>query len=853
MERYNFKATELKWQNYWQENKCFQVSEINHKKCYILEMFPYPSGKIHMGHVSNYMLGDVKARFKRSQGYSVLHPMGWDAFGLPAENAALDHNVHPEEWTRKNIAVMKAQFQALGFSYDWTREFATCDPEYYGQEQKMFLQFLRLGLVYRRESWVNWDPVEHTVLANEQVVDGRGWRSGALIERKHLNQWFMKITDFADELIDALDDLKQWPERVRVMQSNWIRRSEGAHIDFKIKDTNYYLTVFSTRPETLFGAAFCGISSTHPLVTTYLKDHFSPQRYEEMQEFIAQCHQQGTSEEAIEKAEKLGFDTGLRVIHPFDATKTLPIYIANFVSSDYGTGAVFGCPAHDQRDLDFALKYKLPVQVVIQPEGQDLPTITEMASTEPGIMVHSDFLNGLSTAQAFTETLKYLEKTNQGKSITLYRLRDWGVSRQRYWGCPIPVIHCSSCGIVPVPEKDLPVVLPKDVHFQGSGNPLEKHPTWKHVACPNCQQPACRETDTLDTFFESSWYFTRFCSPQSFDPCDKEAAQYWLPVDYYIGGIEHAVLHLLYARFFTRLMKKLGYLSISEPFTSLLTQGMVCHKTYKDTQGQWLYPTEVEKQTDGTYRHYQTKEIIQVGRSEKMSKSKKNLIDPQMIMEEYGTDTIRLFIVSDTPPERDLEWNETGIEGAWRYINRLYQFFQSVLPVIQHSTIPKDFSIEDMALRKQIHHTIFHVSQDIENYAYNKAIARLRTLTNTLESCLDKVEPWVLKEAVEAVIQLFNPFIPHFCEEMWQRCGYTESLTTVTWPEADPDLLVQDSVTITIQINGKMRGTLKIAPGSDQDSVQKKVLNMSNFQYLSKETTVRKIIFIPDRIINFVL
>lgn len=857
-QRYNFTATETKWQKYWEENHSFQIKNTTEKKCYVLEMFPYPSGKIHMGHVCNYTLGDIMARFKRAQGYSVLHPMGWDAFGLPAENAALAHRTHPEKWTRENISTMKKQLQSLGFSYDWTREFATCDPDYYGQEQKMFIKFLQEGLIYRKESWVNWDPVEQTVLANEQVIDGRGWRSGELVEKKLLNQWFMKITDFADVLLKDLEELKQWPERVRLMQSNWIGESEGAHITFEVVQTKQQtIQVFSTRPETLFGASFCAISPHHPFVA-YILDNSKEEKKQRILDFLTKCHQQGTSEEAIEKAEKLGIDTEFQVLHPFDSAKIMPLFIANFVKADYGTGAIFGCPAHDQRDLDFALKYQLPVLPVIIPEeGSVLPIIQDKVWVESGIMAHSDFLNGLSIQEGYEKAINILEEMGKGKRVTLYRLRDWGISRQRYWGCPIPVIHCSECGVVPVLEKDLPVLLPQDVEFGEGGNPLEKHPTWKHTYCPQCKKSACRETDTLDTFFESSWYFARFCSPHSSEPCDKTEADHWLPVDYYIGGIEHAVLHLLYARFFTRLMKKQGYFSVEEPFRSLLTQGMVCHETYKNQKGEWLYPEEVEKLPNGTYIHHQTKELVQVGRSEKMSKSKKNLIDPSAIIEEYGADTVRLFIVSDNPPERDLEWSETGIEGCWRYLNRLYHFIDTKISLLSPESLSssEDLSEQALRLRKQIHQTIFHVTNDLEKYSYNKAIARLRALTNTLEifPLENSQDKKVLKEALETVIKLFNPIIPHFAEEMWQKLGNTENLTNTPWPKADPILLIQEHITITIQVNGKMRGSLEIESGCNQETVYQKALNIPTVQRFLEEKEIKKIIFVPDRILNLVL
>ncbi|MEP2815745.1 MAG: leucine--tRNA ligase, partial [Alphaproteobacteria bacterium] len=669
MARYNVKENEQKWQAAWDDKGCFQVREDNDRpKYYVLEMFPYPSGRIHMGHVRNYTLGDVVARYKKARGFNVLHPMGWDAFGLPAENAAIENKVPPAQWTRENIATMRRQLKTMGLSYDWDRELATCEPGYYRHEQKMFLDFLANGLVYRKESWVNWDPVENTVLANEQVIDGRGWRSGALVEKRQLSQWFLKITDYAEELLKGIETLDRWPDRVRLMQENWIGRSEGAHVRFQFDGRDGQLDIYTTRPDTLFGASFCAVAANHPLAQELARGN------PDLADFVAECNRLGTSEAAIETAEKMGFDTGVKVLHPFIDGHTLPVYVANFVLMDYGTGAIFGCPAHDQRDLDFARKYGLPVLPVVAPKGTDATAVTvgDEAFTDDGLLINSDFLDGLAVPDAKSKIIDRLEDMGIGTRAVNYRLRDWGVSRQRYWGCPIPIIHCGDCGIVPVPETDLPVELPADVDFSETGNPLARHPSWKHVACPTCGKPAERETDTFDTFFESSWYFARFCNPASDAPLDRAAVDYWLPVDQYIGGIEHAVLHLLYSRFFTRALKKCGYLSVEEPFAGLLTQGMVCHQTFKDAAGKWLLPSQVVFDGDAA-KHAETGQPVTLGRSEKMSKSKKNVVDPEAIIGAYGADTARLFMLSDSPPDRDLEWTDAGVDGAWRYLNRLWR------------------------------------------------------------------------------------------------------------------------------------------------------------------------------------
>ena len=854
-ERYNVRETEAKWQSVWEERQSFAASETDPRpKYYVLEMFPYPSGRIHMGHVRNYTLGDLVARYKRARGFNVLHPMGWDAFGLPAENAAIQNNVHPAKWTRENIASMREQLKSMGLSYDWKREVATCEPEYYRHEQKMFLDFLANDLVYRKESWVNWDPVEHTVLANEQVIDGCGWRSGAPVEKRLLNQWFLKITDFAEDLLKGLEQLERWPDRVRLMQENWIGRSEGLRLSFALADRADALEVYTTRPDTLHGAAFVAIAANHPLAAELAQGNPA------LGEFIAECNRIGTSEAAIETAEKKGFATGLTALNPVVDGQRLPVYVANFVLMDYGTGAIFGCPAHDQRDLDFARKYDLPVTVVVAPKDIDPASIvigTE-AYAEDGVLVNSGDLNGLTVAEAKARVIDVLEARGIGQRAVNYRLRDWGVSRQRYWGCPIPIIHCDTCGVVPVPEADLPVRLPEDVSFDKPGNPLAHHPTWKDVACPCCGKPARRETDTFDTFFESSWYFARYCSPhETSRGFTAEAANHWLPVDQYIGGIEHAVLHLLYSRFFTRALKHCGYLDVEEPFAGLLTQGMICHETYKDADGKWLFPTDVERNADGALVEIATGRPVTLGRSEKMSKSKKNVVDPAGIIGTYGADTARLFMLSDSPPERDLDWTEAGIDGAFRYVNRLWRMVvvpQAELPPLG-TPQPDSMAESVIKARRQIHKTIVVVGEDLERFHFNKAVARLRELSNTLSEIPAAAEGagWVLREGLETLVTLIGPMLPHLAEELWSELDHDTLLVDVPWPEADPALLVEDSVTIAVQINGKLRATIDLPKDIDAATAEKLALAAPAVAAALDGKTPRKIIVVPNRIVNVVV
>ncbi len=858
--RYNFRETEAKWREAWETRGTFKVAADtgsypkDQPKYYVLEMFPYPSGRIHMGHVRNYTMGDVVARYKRAQGFNVLHPMGWDAFGLPAENAAIERNVHPAEWTYSNIATMRGQLKLMGLSIDWDREIATCHPEYYRHQQRMFTEFLEAGLVYRRESWVNWDPVDNTVLANEQVIDGRGWRSGALVERRQLNQWFFKITNFAEDLLEGLKSLERWPAKVRLMQENWIGRSEGATIDFETVGRPDPLTVFTTRPDTLFGASFVAIAPDHPLSVELAQNDAG------LVGFIEECRRMGTTEEAIEKAEKHGYRTTLEVRHPFMPGKTLPVYVANFVLMGYGTGAIFGCPAHDQRDLDFARKYKLPVVPVVIPPGEDPATfaIGDEAYTGDGVLANSDFLNGLSVPEAKKAAISRLEQLGRGTGTVTYRLRDWGISRQRYWGCPIPIIHCPSCGIVPVPAADLPVRLPEDVNFSEPGNPLDRHPTWKHVDCPKCHGKAVRDTDTMDTFVDSSWYYARFCSPRADEPVDKAAVEYWLPVDQYIGGVEHAILHLLYARFFARAMNLTGRLPVKEPFAGLFTQGMVCHETYKDPAGKWLFPEDVEKRPDGSAAMVKGGGAVTVGRSEAMSKSKKNVVDPETIIRDYGADTARWFMLSDSPPERDIEWTTGGVDGAFRHVNRLWRTVaeaRDILPA-PGSAMPATFSDAALALRRATHKTIAGVTDDIDRFHFNRAVARLYEFTNAI---LDADEEggqdmlWARREALEALVRLTGPMMPHVAEELWQMLGHDRLLAETPWPVAEAALTRDDSVKVAVQVNGKMRGTVELPRDAVQADAEAMALSLPTVAAAMAGKPPRKVIVVPNRIINVVV
>ena len=852
MSRYNFRESEAKWQQRWSERGCFAAQhDPARPKYYVLEMFPYPSGKLHVGHVRNYTMGDLVARYRRAQGYNVLHPMGWDAFGLPAENAAIAGSIHPAVWTAENIATMRAQLQRMGFAYDWSREIATCHPQYYRHEQKMFLDFLAKDLAYRRESWVNWDPVESTVLANEQVIEGRGWRSGALVEKRLLSQWNLRITRFSDELLDALKGLDRWPERVRLMQENWIGRSEGARVKWALTGRDTTIEVFTTRPDTLYGAAFLALSPHHPFAEELAR------RDSTLAEFIAECDRAGTSEEAIETAEKRGYLTGIEAIHPLDKDRRVPVYVANFVLMEYGTGAIFGCPAHDQRDLDFARKYKLPVVPVVLPPREDPATfsIGDTAYVEDGTLFNSGFLNGLSVPDAKRAVGERLEAAGDGERTVAYRLRDWGVSRQRYWGCPIPVIHCPDCGIVPVPEDDLPVELPQDVDFDQPGNPLDRHPTWKHVACPYCNSPSQRETDTFDTFFESSWYFLRFCSARAPVAFERDAAQYWMPVDQYIGGVEHAVLHLLYSRFFMRALKECGYLDLDEPFAGLFTQGMVCHQTYQNAEGEWLFPEEVASDPAGRLTDETGRPVI-AGRNEKMSKSKKNVVGLDAIVDTYGADTARLYLMSNSPPDRDLEWTETGIEGAWRQVNRLWRMASepSVPLPPPDAVIPSELGAKLTAIRRITHKTIAAVTDDIDKFHFNRAVARMYELTNALEDLPVEASDAgaVLREGLVTLTLLLGPMMPHLAEEMWQELGQPGLVAETAWPKADAALIRDEQVTIAVQVNGKLRATFNFPRDAAANEVEAAALALPQISRLLDSKPPRKVVIVPNRIVSVV-
>ena len=835
--RFNPAEADARWQARWAEEGSFAAdSESPKPKTYVLEMFPYPSGRIHMGHVRNYTMGDVIARYRRMQGYEVLHPMGWDAFGMPAENAAMERGVHPGEWTWANIATMRDQLKRIGFALDWSREIATCDPAYYGQEQALFLDLFDAGLVYRKESEVNWDPVDMTVLANEQVTDGKGWRSGAPVERRKLAQWFLRITQFADELLDALATLDQWPDKVRLMQENWIGKSKGLDFRFRLAEpvaSIDSIEVFTTRPDTIFGASFVAIAAGHPIAEAIAKSD------PKAAEFIEECHHGGTSEAEIETAEKKGYRTALEVVHPLDPEWRLPVYIANFVLMDYGTGALFGVPGHDQRDFEFANQYHLPIVRVVAP-GVELASepIGEEAEKEPGVAVNSRFLDGLTTEQAAAEVIRRAEKAGWGKGTVQYRLRDWGVSRQRYWGTPIPIIHCASCGAVPVPRDQLPVTLPEDVDFRTPGNPLERHPSWKRVTCPSCGGAATRETDTLDTFVDSAWYFIRFASQPPGKPFDRTEAEKWLPVAQYIGGVEHAILHLLYARFWTRALQHLGEIGISEPFKGLFTQGMVTHETYRAGDGSWLSPDEVRKDGDD-WIHIESGQPVTPGRVEKMSKSKRNTVDPEPILAKYGADAVRWFMLSDSPPERDLEWSEAGIEGASRFVQRVWRLVNG----------DSRGGGEDLELNRKVDRTIAGVGEAIQGLQFNKAVAQLYELVTAIE----KAKPSTTRaEAVQTLVLLIAPMAPHLAEEAWALLGEEGLIADAAWPNFDPALLVDDEVTLAVQVNGKLRDTLTAPRGLDKAAAEALALASDKVQRQLGGAAPRKVIVVPDRLVNIV-
>lgn len=830
----NIQHIENKWQQIWQNKSVFKA-EINtdKPKYYVLEMLPYPSGKIHVGHLRNYAIGDVLSRFLKSSGYNVLHPMGFDAFGLPAENAAIANKTHPAKWTYANIENMTKQLKSIGLSYDWSRAFNTCDPDYYKHEQKFFIELYNKGLAYQKESTVSWDPVDQTVLANEQVVDGKGWRSGAPIERIKLKQWFLKITDYADELLSEIDNLSGWPESVRNMQSQWIGKSEGANIKFKLAEADDFIEVYTTTPETIFGITSLALSYNHPIVTKHVE------QTDKIINFIDRCKKVSTSEADIETMPVDGIKTNLFAQHPFDKNIKIPVIIANYVLQDYGTGAIMSVPAHCEKDHDLATKMNTQMIEVIKSQDEGV-NIAQEAYTDDGTIINSDFLNGLNREKAKTLAIRKLEENKLGLAKTNYRLRDWGVSRQRFWGCPIPMIICKNCGNQPVPKKDLPITLPDDVTFDSGGNPLDHHPTWKNVDCPKCQKPAQRETDTFDTFFESSWYFARYCNNKTEEFLDNKETNYWMPVDQYIGGIEHAVMHLLYARFFTKLMNEAGYINCREPFKNLLTQGMVLHSTFKDENGKWLYPEEAMEMKNAG------KKVI-TGKIEKMSKSKNNVIDLESMLKNYGADVARFFVLSDSPPEKDLEWSDSGIEGAKKFINKLWLSVEEVADINYH---PNSGNNVDK-LVKLAHITIKNVSSDIIHFRLNKAIARIRELFNETIKSNDKN---IKRHNIEVIIRLLNPFIPHMTEEMWQKLSKNENdiLVIKTWPEYIKEYLVQDTITLAVQVNGKLRNTIEVKPDADNAKIEQEALGSDIIKKHIDGKTIKKVIVVKNKIVNIV-
>ncbi|MFG1464183.1 leucine--tRNA ligase [Xanthobacter sp. DSM 24535] len=872
-DRYNARDAEPRWQKIWKDRDIFRTRNDDPRpKFFVMEMFPYPSGRIHIGHGRNYVMGDVLARTKRMQGFNVLHPMGWDAFGLPAENAAIERGIHPKTWTYENIASMKEQLQLLGLSLDWNREIATCDPSYYVEQQRIFLDLLDKGLAYRKESEVNWDPIDNTVLANEQVIDGRGWRSGAVVERRKLSQWFFRITDFAQDLLDALDTLDRWPDRVRLMQRNWIGRSEGLEVLFELSKAHHRekipagtaaVKVYTTRPDTLFGASFLALSPDHPLAQALAAND------ETLAAFIVACKKGGTTAEAIETQEKMGYDTGLQVVHPLDASRTVPVYVANFVLMDYGTGAIFGCPAHDQRDLDFARKYGLTVTPVVLPPDADPATfaVQDLAYDGEGTLFNSQFLDGMGVDAAKEAVARQLERFRigdepQGKRQVNFRLRDWGISRQRYWGCPIPIIHCETCGPVGVPREQLPVTLPDDVAFDMPGNPLDRAKAWRNVPCPKCGAPAKRETDTMDTFVDSSWYYLRYASDDVAKPLDKDAVRHWLPVDQYIGGIEHAILHLLYSRFFTRALNACGRVDIKEPFAGLFTQGMIVHETYKDKAGRWLFPEEVKLLGTGKTVKIDTGEDVVVGPPEKMSKSKRNVVAPEVVADTYGVDCARWFMLADTPPERDSEWTQSGIEGAWRFVQRVWRLVHEgiALGAPADAPLPQSFGAEATALRRASHALVATVAEDVERLRFNVAVAHVHEFANAFGQAIAAVRAgevapdlaFALREAAEMLVRTIAPMTPHLAEECWAALGHAGLVAEAAWPQVDPALLVQDTITLPIQINGRKRDDIVVPREATPAEVEAAVLALETVQRALDGRPPKRIIVVPQRIVNVV-
>jgi leucyl-tRNA synthetase len=869
-DRYNAREAEPRWQKVWDARGIFATANDDPRpKYYVLEMFPYPSGRIHMGHVRNYTMGDVLARFMRARGHNVLHPMGWDAFGLPAENAAIERKIPPRAWTHQNIAAMKAQLQSMGLSLDWSREFATCDPSYYKHQQKMFLDFMKAGLAEREQRKVNWDPVDLTVLANEQVIDGRGWRSGAVVEQREMSQWVFKITKYSQELLDALDTLDRWPDKVRLMQRNWIGRSEGLLIRFALDPKTApagetELKVFTTRHDTLFGAKFMGIAPDHPLAQS------AAAKNPKLADFIAEAKRHGTAQAIVDTQEKLGFDTGIKAVHPFDANWTLPVYVANFILMEYGTGAIFGCPAHDQRDLDFVNKYGLGNTPVVCPPDAD-PTsfvITDVAFVDEGRMINSRFLDGMTIEEAKEEVARRLEKEMRGGAPVAerqvnFRLRDWGISRQRYWGCPIPVIHCDKCGVVPVPDADLPVKLPEDATFDKPGNALDHHPTWKHVACPQCGGNATRETDTMDTFVDSSWYFARFTDPwNDAAPTTRAVVDRMLPVDQYIGGVEHAILHLLYSRFFTRAMKLTGHIGIEEPFAGMFTQGMVVHETYQTAKGEYVTPAEVKVESGPNGRRatlIATGEEVAIGSIEKMSKSKRNTVDPDDIIGEYGADVARWFMLSDSPPDRDVIWTEEGVQGSWRFVQKLWRLVREAGEIAPAGGAAEDAEAV-LALRKAAHGALARVTDEIPKLRFNRCVAHVYELSNALQAALAAAKSGTItpahagavREAIEIMVLLFSPMMPHLAEECWAALGHQTLIAEAAWPKVEQSLLVEDTVTLPVQINGRKRADVTVPRDAVNAEVERAVLELEAVRRALEGRVPKKVIVVPQRIVNVV-
>ena len=850
-EKFNHLIIDRKWHNIWEESKTFKVEKIkNKKKYYCLEMFPYPSGKIHMGHVRNYTLGDVVANYKRLKGFNVLHPMGWDSFGMPAENAAIQNNLHPKEWTNQNISTMKKQLKSLGFSIDWDREISTCDEKYYKHQQKYFIDLFNKGYVYKKESLVNWDPVDQTVLANEQVIDGKGWRSGANVIQKELSQWFFKITKFADELDNSLDNLNNWPEKVKIMQKNWIGKSKGCEIIFQLQNSNKReekLKVFTTRPDTIFGASFIAIAVDHPLCKEFSKN-------KDFIKFKNDCYKTGNTEESLAKTDKIGYKTLYLADHPFIKNKKLPVYVANFVLMEYGYGAIFGCPGHDQRDLDFARKYNLDVLPVILPNNQDEKKfkINKEAYTGEGKIINSDFLNGLSINDGKNEVIKALEKNNQGKGKTTFRLRDWGISRQRYWGCPIPILYREDGKIIPVPEQDLPVKLPDDIDLSKPGNPLELHPTWKHTKCPETGMKALRETDTLDTFVDSSWYFLRFCSSNNKDNgYSIDDVKYWMPVDQYIGGVEHAILHLLYSRFFSRAISQNTDIEIKEPFEGLFTQGMVCHKTYRNKSGEWVFPNDVIE-VNGKKIDKNNKEEIVEGPSESMSKSKKNVIDPEAVINLYGADSVRWFMLSDSPPERDIQWSDEGISGSYKFMQKIWNISETI------SSLSNDIKLNDdikNIINKNLNKLIKEVTFAIERFHFNVAVAKFYEFTNILSKLLikEEIEKKFIQNIFKDFLILISPFIPHLASECWEKIDKESMLLKKEWPQFNESLIKDDMVNIVIQVNGKKRAMIEAKINEKDEKVIQNCLEIDNVKKFVSGKNILKKVYVKNKLVNFVV